>query len=260
LAFLAAGVRGDDGTGTNYGVLGLSQSTGVYGAQVDNTGSFIRGGRLGYYVYGVYAEGDMGGTGLKYFVEPHPEDPTQVIRYVALEGPESGTYFRGTARTAGGSATITVPDSFRMVTDAEGMTVQLTPTGEDFAQMTVKSSSLDTIVVRASRDVTFHYLVQGVRKAFKDFHPIVEGTEFVPEKPGDTLPAYLTQEARRRLVANGTYNADGTVNMTTAERVGWARTWRDRDAAALKATARALEAAKNDPQVSGSQPAGSGSN
>lgn len=44
----------------------------------------------------VYSSGDFGGTGARHFVEPHPTDATKVIRYVALEGPESGTYFLGT--------------------------------------------------------------------------------------------------------------------------------------------------------------------
>jgi len=43
------------------------------------------------------------------------------------------------------------------------------------------------------------------------------------------MPPYLTDEARRRLVANGTYNPDGTVNMETAERIGWTRIWKERE-------------------------------
>jgi hypothetical protein len=46
------------------------------------------------------------------------------------------------------------------------------------------------------------------------------------------MQPFLTQEARRRLIANGTFNADGTVNMETAERLGWAKAWRERGAAA----------------------------
>ncbi len=41
------------------------------------------------------------------------------------------------------------------------------------------------------------------------------------------MQPFLTPEARRRLIANGTYNADGTVNMNTAERLGWAKAWRE---------------------------------
>jgi hypothetical protein len=58
----------------------------------------------------------------------------------------------------------------------------------------------------------------------------------MPHSPGETLPAYLTDEAKKRLIANGTYNPDGTVNMNTAERLGWAERWR-KDAAAAAPTA-----------------------
>jgi hypothetical protein len=50
---------------------------------------------------------------------------SKVIRYMALEGPEAGTYFRGTAGTSGKKAVIEVPESFRIVTDEEGLTVPL---------------------------------------------------------------------------------------------------------------------------------------
>ncbi len=252
-----AGVRGD-ASGTAYGVLGLSESTGSLGGLIDSgTGGFLRGGRLGYSTYGVYSQGDMGGTGAKYFVEPHPEDPARVIKYVALEGPEAGTYFRGRGRFVDGSARITVPDSFRFVTDTEGITVQVTPIGRP-AAVAVVSADLQEIVVEATKDVEFSYLVQGFRRAFKNFDAIVEGTEFAPESPDGTIPAYLTQEARQRLVANGTYNPDGTVNMKTAERIGWAQAWRDHAEAARRAAEAAVEAAKSDPQISGRRPPVSG--
>ncbi|MBK9965300.1 MAG: hypothetical protein IPP07_10540 [Holophagales bacterium] len=251
VADLSAGVRGE-ASGTAYGVLGHSAYAGVAGAKIGTGGGTMAIGRLGYLTYGVFSEGDMGGTGAKYFVEPHPEEPTQVIRYVALEGPESGTYFRGRSRFVNGSARIAVPDSFRFVTDPEGITVQVTPIGRQ-ATFAVTSIDLKEIVVEASKDVEFSFLVQGVRKAFKGFEPIGEGMEFVPEGPRSTMPASLTQEARRRLVANGTYNPDGTVNLTTAERAGWAQAWRERDEAALEAAAAAAEAAKADPQISGSR-------
>jgi hypothetical protein len=152
-----------------------------------------------------------------------------VIRYVALEGPEAGTYFRGTARTVHGEAVIEVPESFRIVSDEEGMTVQLTPIGA-LSTMAVMSQDLNRILVRSNKDVAFHYLVQSVRRALRDWQAVAEGAEFVPRSPDERMPEYLTEEAKRRLISNGTYNEDGTVNMTTAERLGWTKTWADRKA------------------------------
>src|SRR5262249_29745383 len=178
---------------------------------------------------GVEAFGNFAATGSKAFIEPHPTDASKVIRYISLEGPESGTYFRGSAQIVNGSAVIYVPEDFRVVTDSEGLTVQLTPVG-GAASMFVVSEDLNQIVVRSSRDVRFHYMVNGVRRAFKDHQAIADGTEFIPRSSSDRMPSYLTEEARRRLIANGTYNPDGTVNMETAQRLGWAKEWSERNA------------------------------
>ncbi len=228
-------------TGQVFGVLGASHSlvsgVGVAGALIDTAGNPTVYGVLGAAIgtagdttgppWGVFAFGNLGAMGTKHFVEPHPSDPTKVILYSSLEGREVGTYFRGTARVVNHEAVIEVPEDFRIVTDDAGLTVQLTPTGAS-SSLYVESKDLNRIVVKASRDVTFDYLVQGVRRAFKNLQPIRVGYEFVPRSPSDTMRPYLTEEARRRLIANGTFNADGTVNMETAERLGWAEAWRER--------------------------------
>jgi hypothetical protein len=117
--------------------------------------------------------------------------------------------------------------------------------------MFVASEDLDSIVVRSNRDVKFHYQVNGIRRAYKDYVPVVEGQEFMPYSPSAGPLESYPAEIRRRLVANGTYNADGSINMETAERVGWTRIWkeweeRDRAAAAANAAAHpARSPAKN---------------
>ena len=241
------GYAGVTGWGSAYGVYGASRyGTGVYGSGANPGSSGVYG--FGYYgvygegtTYGVYSAGNFAATGTKSFVEPHPTDPAKTIRYVALEGPEAGTYFRGTARTVGREAVIEVPETFRIVTAEEGLTVQLTPVGE-FAQMAVFSQDLSQIVVRSTREVTFHYLVHGVRRAFKDWQVVAEGQEFRPASPDQKMPSWLTEEAKSRLISNGTYNSDGTVNMSTAERLGWAQKWRDE---AIAKAAQEAAAAKS---------------
>jgi hypothetical protein len=160
------------------------------------------------------------------------------IRYVSLEGNEAGMYFRGTARTVNGQAVITVPEDFRIVTDPDGLTVQLTPVGGP-ASMYVEDEDLNQIVIHSSRDVTFHYLVQGVRTDYKNFKPIVDGTDYMPQGPDEVMPAACPKKVKRALISNGTYNRDGTVNMETAERRGWTKIWADREAQARNAAARA---------------------
>jgi hypothetical protein len=62
------------------------------------------------------------------------------------------------------------------VTDAEGLTVQVTPIGE-MASVAVVSMSLDGIVVKSTRDVEFFYMVNGIRRSQKEFQPIGFGRE-----------------------------------------------------------------------------------
>jgi hypothetical protein len=234
-----AGVRGvDGGTGNeSHGVLGISRGTGTTGVLLNTTGEgSIAVGYLGKRfgddpdvisdpVWGVFASANIGATGNKYFVEPHPTDPSLVIRYISLEGPEAGTYFRGRGRFQNGIAEIDVPEDFRLVTDAEGLSVQVTPIGE-MATVAVVRIGLDRIVVRGSRDVGFFYTVNGVRRSFKGMQPIAKGSEFRPSKATATIPAYLSEGQKRSLIANGTYKADGSVNRETAKRLGWDTRWK----------------------------------
>jgi len=258
----AAGVVGEEGSPCSpanvgvpaAGVIGASQSnTGVVG-YTDSGAAGVQGynmesnlcpitfsvaGYLGYKngtnSYGVYSVGNTGATGTKSFIEPHPTDASKEIRYVSLEGPEAGTYFRGTARTVRGFATIEVPESFRMVTAERGLTAVVTPTGQ-LAQIAVISKSLDKIVVQSSQDVTFDYVVNGVRKAFQDWEAVSSNQDFIPNGPDDNRFFAFPVESQRRLVATGIYNADGKVNLDKAREMGWDIQWAKQGTAAAKAT------------------------
>jgi hypothetical protein len=115
--------------------------------------------------------GDLVASGTKSFVEPHPLDPTQEIRFVCLEGNEAGTYFRGSARLAGGACSIAVPEAFALVTEPAALTVQLTPLGPG-ADLWVARKDLRSIEVRGAGDVEFDYLVNGVRRGYAGFAAI----------------------------------------------------------------------------------------
>lgn len=39
------------------------------------------------------------------------------------------------------------------------------------------------------------------------------------------MPPWLSPQQKRRLVANGTYRTDGTVNIETARKLGWDKIW-----------------------------------
>ncbi len=245
----AAGVLGNSQDG--FGVLGNSRYISVYGQLRSSTDTQLAFGLLGTTFgtafdattgpWAVYGGGNLGISGSKHFVEPHPTDAKKVILYASLEGREVGTYFRGTASIVDHQAVIVVPEDFRMVTDEEGLTIQVTPIGA-YSQIYVENQDLNQIVIRGSQDVQFHYMVNGVRRAFKNFEPVQIGYEFMPQSASDRIPAYLTEEAKARLISNGTYNSDGTVNMRTAERAGFTRIWADREAAVKAAAEKNVKA------------------
>jgi len=119
-----------------------------------------------YYDWTVY--------GTKAFAMEHPADPTKEIQYTCLEGPEVGTYIRGTAQLRDGEAVIELPEHFGYTTVEEGLTVQLTPLGE-WLQLYVIEKSTARIVVREANGAggSFDYFIQGVRSGYEDFEVIV---------------------------------------------------------------------------------------
>ncbi len=210
---------GGDGIQGVSDAAGKSGITGIHSSGTNGNGVYGQGAGTGF---AVYAFGNFGASGSKNFVEPHPTDASKEIRYASLEGREVGTYFRGSAHLTNGEATIEVPEDFRIVTSADGLTVVATPTGE-LATIACMSKSLDRIVMRGSADVDFDYIVSGVRKAFAEFTPIHANTSFVPASvhAGTDFVAVLPAESVRRLIANGTLDADGKINAQTAHRLGW---------------------------------------
>ena len=235
----AAGVRGTDGGGS---VSISSESAGVRGESVTNVGVLGIAGNSGCGVFGFSVPSFEGGLlgcgpgagvvgtsvaaiGNTSFIEPHPSDPSVMLRYTSLHGNESGTYFRGRGTFQNGLAVIEVPEDFRIVTDPEGLSIQVTPIGQ-MATVAVESIGLDRIVVRGSRNVEFFYLVNGVRSAYKDSRPVAQILQMlVPRSPDEPMPAYLPPAFRQRLISNGTYTANGKVNMETARRLGWDKIW-----------------------------------
>ena len=121
---------------------------------------------------GVTVTGNFTVTGgTKNFAMVDPANSEKAIYYAALEGPEAGTYYRGTSKTVDGEVVIDLPGYFSRATEPEKLTVQLTALG-GWSQLYVASKASDKLVIRVapgSPDVEFDYLVQGVRLGYKDF-------------------------------------------------------------------------------------------
>jgi hypothetical protein len=171
-------------------------STAVFGRSDKWWGGIFSGaGDQGIYVYG-----DIEKTGSVSFVEDHPTDPNKEIVYVCLEGGETGTYTRGSALLIDGEAVVQLPEHFSMVTSAEGLTVQVTPTSECKGLYIVSKSPTEFVVKELSggtSDATFDYHVNGVRKGYEDFQPIRDKQEMPESGELARAPEHLEAEEHR---------------------------------------------------------------
>jgi hypothetical protein len=86
---------------------------------------------------------------------------------VALEGGEAGTYVRGSGQLQRGKAVLALPEHFGLVTDHDGLTVQLTPRGQ-WLQLYVVELDTAQLVVREAQGNSgaFDYLIHGVRRGY----------------------------------------------------------------------------------------------
>ncbi len=144
------------------------------GTKVSSWGDIHAGGNLSA-GGNVSAHGDIMCEGTKYFIQPHPSDLSKEIAYVCLEGPEAGTYVRGSAELVNGEAIVRLPDHFGMVTSTNALTVQLTPRGA-WLQLYATDATVAGITVReaSGRNGKFDYLVQGVRLGYENSSVIRE--------------------------------------------------------------------------------------
>jgi hypothetical protein len=168
--------------------------------------------------------------GMKDFVQPHPENPGLEIVYVCLEGGENGVYVRGSGQLSNGRAEIELPEHFALVAAEEGITAQVTPV-EECRGLFVTDKSPGRIAVRemqgGTSDARFDYLVMGVRRGYEEHEPIRENKRVRPdwrisqEEYEARMARPENRRARELLIENGTLNADGTINLDTANALGW---------------------------------------
>jgi len=167
--------------------------------------SWEAGGAFSSPVPGIYTiVADAYGFGVasnatKAFLQNHPTDPGRLMAYVALEGPEAGTYTRGSGSLRGGEARITLDPTFALTTNPDiGLTAVVTPRRAR-ADLYVASVSTQELVVRtgaaAADEVAFDYVVNGLRVGFENQAVILESARF----PSATVPS--AEVAATRLAA-----------------------------------------------------------
>ncbi len=119
----------------------------------------------------IFADGANGGV--KSFVMQNPERSDTDIWYASLEGPEAAAYERGVATLKNGEAFVPFSDHFRVVANAETMTVILTPHSIDTYGLAVVSKTATGFSVRELKGETgnfsFDWEVKCVRKGWESW-------------------------------------------------------------------------------------------
>lgn len=123
-------------------------------------------------------DGDFWATGTKHFRIPHPEDPeNKSIQYASVEAPEIILKIRGRATLVKGTATIQLPHHWGLVTETEGITIQLTPVDDCYGLFAPRvGMRRDSFKVKelmgGDSNAEFMWEVTAVRKGYADFNPI----------------------------------------------------------------------------------------
>jgi hypothetical protein len=230
-------------TGLNRGVAGDTQSTsgtGVSGYASATTGSNIgvsggtasSQGHAGVFAGDVSVFGDFNATGAKAFIQPHPENPSKEIVYIAIEAPEAMIMYRGVARLESGKATIELPDYFRMVAHEQWIGVQVTPRSLSSKGLAAYEVSRQQVKIGELMEGTgsyeFDYIITGRRAGFETHEPIqankhftadgLSQADFEKRHSGDNSK---NKAVRNILIKNGTLNPDGKLNTETTKRQQW---------------------------------------
>jgi hypothetical protein len=145
----------------------------------------------------VFIPGNLDVTGTKNFRQNHPHRKDLSILYTALEGDESGTYTRGSARLVNGEARVPLGETFAWVTNPDiGLTAHVTPRRE-WAGLYVETVTTRELVVRsrddAVADAAFDYVVYGLRIGYEDF-PVVQARQRESTVPAEGYWAGLYQQ------------------------------------------------------------------
>ncbi|MHC4600976.1 MAG: hypothetical protein ACYS47_18445, partial [Planctomycetota bacterium] len=168
------------------------------------------------------------------FVQPHPTDPSKELNYRFFEGPEDAIFERGTARLVNGTATIDMPEHFRIVAAEEGIRVQLTPLSADSKGLAVVSKSREKIVVKellgGSGTYELDYFVTAVRAGFEGHEPIQRNLHFKPSMwPSiEIFEEWVNQTGSREAgavkklyISNGLLTPEGKLNRAKVLELGW---------------------------------------
>lgn len=183
------------------GVAGYSMPNGASGIGVEGTGGF----------YGVYANGDMGATGVKTFVIDHPEDPAnKMLKHFSIESNEVLNMYRGMAELdANGQAVIALPTYFDDINI--NPSYQLTAVGTPQQPYVYQEIQGNEFIVAGTPNTKVSWTVYADRNdMYLQENP--EKAEAVVEKEGSRQGKYLNPELHGQPATAGMFYNENVAN------------------------------------------------
>ena len=148
----------------NNGYIGVSDANSSYRA-----GLFVNSSGQGQ----IFAD-------VKNFKMDYPGQSDKSIWYASLEGPEAAAYERGTSTLVNGEVFIPYSDHYKMVANAQTVTVLLTPHHWDTYGLAVVEKRSDGFLVKELKqgqgNFSFDWEVKAVRKGFENYQ-VIRGKE-----------------------------------------------------------------------------------
>ena len=164
-------LEGDDGT---------SNALVVVGHQTINSGNLHTSNLLACTGQAcAWSASSINVQGWKGFDIKHPTKDNYRLRYVCLEGPEGGVYYRGKVRNKN---VILLPDYWEKLVDPTTITVSLTPIGAH-----------QNVIVKRVEATKIHLQAQGgmpINCFFHVFGARADGERLTPEYEGSTPQDY----------------------------------------------------------------------
>lgn len=115
--------------------------------------------------------------GTKSFMNPHPNDRSKGIKYVCLEGPENGIYWRGSGKVGDdGYASISIPDYVTLALESGEEMMVVVSAKRRLCQICAWHEVEEEVVYVQSDlpNVEFSFVCFGTRRYFKDHEVIVD--------------------------------------------------------------------------------------
>jgi hypothetical protein len=114
-------------------------------------------------------------------VSPHPDNPELELISASPIAGEASSFARGSGTMIAGEAIVNLPEHFALLTESEGLTVQLTARGRPL-QLFVTELTTDRLVVHEANGASgsFDYLIQGIQRGTSGYQSVrVRNMNFV---------------------------------------------------------------------------------